>query len=74
MSDFGDFILIFGLFFFALGDEGVVLVGKGKVSFLFELFLIGDDFKFGSVLEDFDVVFSLFFFASGIKGLFFLSD
>ena len=73
MSDFGDFILVFGLFFFAFSDQGIVLTGKSEISFLFEFFLFGDDFKFGSVLKDFDGIFGLLIFAACVDIFLFLS-
>jgi hypothetical protein len=72
LPDFGDFILIFGLFFFAFGDEGVVLNGKSEVSFLFKFFLFGDDFKFGSELNDLDVIFGQLVLTTDFDVFFFL--
>lgn len=60
------------MFFLAFGNQGIVFVGEGEISFLFEFFLIIDDFELGSVLEDFQTVFTLFLFAGVFKSFFFL--
>ncbi len=72
LSDFWDVVVVFGLFFLAFGNQGIVFAGEGEISFLFEFFLIIDDFELGSVLEDFQTVFTLFLFAGVFKSLFFL--